>query len=272
MSPGTPRSVSVCLPALDEAGNLEAMSLEIAAAIRPCFDHVEIVVVDDGSRDDTPQVLARLCAQDGSLRVVRHERTRGYGAACRSALGDARNEALLLTDADRQFDLRDIARFVEALQGAHVVIGYRTRRRDPWRRIVSGWLWSRLVNLLLGYTARDVNCAFKLMRREVFDAIAPALRCDGAAFNAEWLGLARRAGFRVRELPVGHRPRLTGRPTGGHPRVILKGLGELVRIRRRLGAAGPRQEGSLPGAVRHGGAADVDAGDGAPARTDSKSV
>lgn len=237
MTARTPRSISVCLPALNEAANLEAVVRDIAAVMAPHFDSVETVVTDDGSTDETPRVLERLCATTPGLLVVRHERTRGYGAACRSALLAARGDLLLLTDADGQFDLGDIGPFVEAIRDADAVIGYRAQRQDPWRRVLSGWLWSRLVNLVLGYTARDVNCAFKLVDREWCQPLLSTVQSDGAAFGAEWMARARRAGGRIRELPVTHRPRVHGQPTGGLPRVMLRGIGELMRVRRTLASS-----------------------------------
>lgn len=234
MTAWTPRSISVCLPALNEAANLEAVIREVAAVLTPLVGLVETVVADDGSTDETPRVLERLRASTPSLRIVRHARTRGYGAACRSALLAARGDILLLTDADGQFDPGDIGPFLEAILDADAVIGYRAPRHDPWRRVVSGWLWSRLVNLMLGYTARDVNCAFKLVRRDWCQGLLPTVQSDGAAFSAEWMARARRAGGRIRELPVTHRPRRHGEATGGLPRVMLRGIGELMRIRRSV--------------------------------------
>ncbi len=236
MSGAVPRSISVCLPALNEASNLETVIQEIAGTLAPHFDQVEMVVTDDGSTDDTPRVLERLRALHAGLRVVRHHRTRGYGAACRSALLAARGDLLLLTDADGQFDLQDVGPCLEAMRDADAVIGYRARRRDPWRRVAQGWLWTRLVNLMLGYTARDVNCAFKLVRRDWCQPLLSSVESDGAAFSAEWMARARRSGVRIRELPVTHRPRRYGQPTGGLPRVMLRGLGELMRVRRSLRA------------------------------------
>lgn len=234
MSGTVPRSISVCLPALNEAPNLEAVLREIARTLTRHFHEVEVVVTDDGSTDDTPQVLERLRTIHPGLRVVRHDRPRGYGAACRSALLAARGELLLLTDADGQFDLQDVGPCLEAMRDADAVIGYRVRRRDSWRRVAQGWLWTRLVNLVLGYTARDVNCAFKLVRRDWCQPLLSKVQSDGAAFSAEWMARARRSGVRIREVPVNHRPRRHGRPTGGLPRVMLRGLGELMRVRWSL--------------------------------------
>ena len=234
MSDTRSRLLSVCLPALNEAANLDAVLQEVVESVAPHVDRVEIVVTDDGSTDDTPRVLERLVAIHPGLRVVRHEWTRGYGAACRSAMLAARGDLLLLTDADRQFDLRDLAPCLDALREADAVIGYRARRRDSWRRVAQGWLWTYLVNLLLGYTARDVNCAFKLVRRDWCQPLLSRVESDGAAFSAEWMARARRAGVRIREVPVRHRPRRHGQPTGGQPHVMLRGLGELMRVRRSL--------------------------------------
>lgn len=236
MTGGPTRSVSVCLPALNEGPNLEAVVADVIAAVAPLCDWTEVVIADDGSSDDTPRVLERLRAAPVTIRVVKHARTRGYGAACRSALLAARGDLLLLADADGQFDFRDFGPLVEALSGVDAVIGYRSDRQDGWRRVATGRLWTRLVNLALGYTARDVNCAFKLVRRAWAQPLLATVTSDGAAFSAEWMARARRAGVRIREVPVRHRPRARGQPTGGRLTVMLRGLVELNRVRQALRA------------------------------------
>ena len=109
------------------------------------------------------------------------------------------------------------------------MVGYRYARSDPWHRRVFGNGWSWLVNILFGYTARDVDCAFKLIKREVLDAIE--VRSGGAMFSAEFLARAKAAGFRIVEEPVGHYPRVAGSQTGARPDVILRAFRELIKMR-----------------------------------------
>jgi len=226
--------LSICLPACNEEQNLAPMLEHVVGEIAPRCPRFEVVVVDDGSDDATPAVLERLAATYPQLRVLRHPHRRGYGAAARTALAGAEGELLLLTDADLQFQLADVDLLLREIPSCDLAIGYRSPRADPLLRTATGGLWTATVNLLFGYTARDVNCAFKLSTRSAFAAIAGSLRSDGATFSAEWLIRARHAGLTVREVPVRHRPRRAGNPSGLRPRVVARALRELFRLRLEL--------------------------------------
>ncbi len=112
------------------------------------------------------------------------------------------------------------------------MIGWRHRRADSRLRLLNAWGWKLLVNALFGYTARDVDCAFKLFRRRVWGSLTVHAR--GATFSAEFLIKARRLGFRVKERPVSHFPRIAGTATGAKPAVILRAFKELYQLRRNL--------------------------------------
>jgi hypothetical protein len=102
-------------------------------------------------------------------------------------------------------------------------------------RLVNAWGWKTLIHLLFGYTARDIDCAFKMMRRTVIERIKDEVESRGATFSAEFLVRAKRAGFRIREVPIhGHRPRVAGSPTGARPEVIIRAFKELLRFRIAL--------------------------------------
>jgi hypothetical protein len=120
-----------------------------------------------------------------------------------------------------------------------MVVGYRSPRRDPPQRVLFGHGWSSLVTLLFGYTARDIDCAFKLLPRTAFARVAPYIHSRGATFSAEWLVLSRRAGYRIAEVPVSHLPRTAGSQTGARPDVIKRAFRELWRFRQRLWRESP---------------------------------
>ena len=236
--PAEPLSLSAVLPAYNEEACIVAAVRELAAVLRALVDDFEIVVVDDGSRDATGRLLAALSAREPALhlRVVTHQRNQGYGAALASGFDAARKQLLFYTDADRQFDVRELADFLADLdESTDLVIGWRCPRVDPPLRTVNAWGWRLLVHALFGYTARDIDCAFKLFRRAVWERLT--VRSRGAAFSAEFLIKARRAGFRVKERPVRHLPRTAGRATGARPAVIARALAELLSLRRELGRA-----------------------------------
>ena len=180
-------------------------------------------------------MLAALQARepDLHLRVVTHERNRGYGAALASGFDAARKDLVFLTDGDKQFDVTELDDFLPAMDAqTDLVIGWRRKRADPPMRKLNALGWKVLVNLLFGYTARDVDCAFKLFRRRVWESMTVQSR--GATFSAEFLIKARRLGFHVKELPVSHFPRTAGSPTGARPDVIVRAFVELFSLWRNL--------------------------------------
>jgi glycosyltransferase involved in cell wall biosynthesis len=231
------------MPAYNEAANLPAMVEEVTRRLAGRFLRIEIIVTNDGSTDHTAEVLRRLEREHPFLRTVHHQRNLGYGVAARAALSAATEDLILFTDADRQFTLEDIDAFLQAIETCDLVVGFRAPRRDPPGRVLAGRAWSMLANFLCGYVARDVNCAFKLVRREAWQAVQPAIATRGATFSAEWLARSRRAGLRIRELPVRHYPRRAGSQTGMRLAVLTRAVIELVRLRRRLGRA---RAASLP--------------------------
>ena len=221
-------SISLVLPAYNEASNLRPLLEEARRTLSRLTKEHEIIVVDDGSRDET----ARIAREFGGVRLLSHARNRGYGAALRTGLRAARMDWIVFTDADLQFRLADLVALLQARGDVDIVAGYRAPRRDPLRRRMLGWGWGWLVRVLYGLRVRDVDCAFKLFRRQVLDAIP--IESVGAFITTEILVRAAAEGFRIREVPVRHYPRASGSASGARPRVILRALRELVVLRRRL--------------------------------------
>jgi glycosyltransferase involved in cell wall biosynthesis len=233
-----PFSISAVLPAYNEEANIEGSVRTVANVLRGLTDEFEVIVTNDGSRDGTAAILDRLQeeAPELCLRVVTHRQNRGYGAALASGFDAASKMLVFMTDGDRQFDVAELASFLPALDDrTDLVIGWRRKRADPFMRLVNAWGWKQLVNGLFGYTARDVDCAFKLFRREVWQSLTVHSR--GATFSAELLIKARRLGFQVVELPVSHFPRRGGSPTGARPSVIARAFLELFQLWRSLDRA-----------------------------------
>jgi glycosyltransferase involved in cell wall biosynthesis len=226
------RAISLFFPMYNEEANVERSVLAAVEALSKVAGDFEVIVVDDGSRDRTAAVAERLRAAEPRVRLVRHPANQGYGAAVRSGIAAARFPLVFFTDGDNQFDLRELPRVVEAIEGADVVAGYRQVRRDPWHRRLNAALFNGVVRRLFAVPVRDVNCAFKLFRREVLEGLA--LTSRGALINVEILTRARRRGARVREVGVTHYPRLAGSQTGARPKVVLRAFVELVRLWREL--------------------------------------
>jgi len=221
--------ISGVLPAFNEETNLERSVAALERALKAHAAAHEIIVVDDGSSDGTASVLRRLETSQPELRVVSHVTNQGYGAALRSGFAAARLAWIFFMDADNQFDPAEIGLLTARAPEADIVAGYRRVRRDPWVRRLNAWAFFTLAHLFFGSLARDVNCAFKLIRRELI--VSLPLQSTGALINTELLVLARRCGARVVEVPVSHFPRASGRQTGANPRVVLRAFRELVRLK-----------------------------------------
>lgn len=224
--------ISAVMPAFNEEGNVTQSVARLAAALTKSARAFEIIVVDDGSRDGTSAVLDRLKTEYPTLRVVRHPVNRGYGAALRSGFDAARFPWVFMMDADNQFDPEEIALLLERSADAEIVAGYRQHRRDPLLRRLNALAFFTLVRLLFGHLVRDVNCAFKLLRRDLLAKMA--LHSDGALINTEILVLARQMRARIVEVPVHHYPRTSGTPTGANPRVVLRAFRELLAFRAEI--------------------------------------
>jgi glycosyltransferase involved in cell wall biosynthesis len=232
-------SLSVVLPCHDEEDNVAAAIRAAAAAAAESAHAYEILVVDDGSADATRRLAAAAAADDPRVRLLVHDTNRGYGAALRTGIAGARCDWILLTDSDLQFDLSDLRLFVEPARSHDVVVGYRLVRMDPVFRRVNAYAWNRLVGRVFDLDVRDVDCAFKLIRRDLAQRLR--LTADGAMISTELVALASLAGAAITELGVRHRPRAAGTQSGANPAVVLKAFLELRRIRAEL------EDGPAPG-------------------------
>ena len=222
--------LSFILPAYDEEENIEeAVRDAHAACLEFCSSH-ELIVVDDGSRDRTPEILRRLAAEIPQLRVIRIEPNGGYTNALRTGFAAANRPWVFYTDGDNQFDPREMARFLAVRHDSDLVIGHRIDRKDGGLRYALSRGYNGLQRFLLGLDVHDINCAFKLFRREFF-AVAP-IRSSGFLVDAEMLVRATRLGLRIRELPVGHRPREGGSTTVSWRSIpqTLRGILQLLRL------------------------------------------
>lgn len=249
---GSHPTISAVLPAYNEEANLETTISDLLTPLRRHSADFEIIVVDDGSSDLTAQkaqtLAARMAGDEestsesvGPLHLLRHDRNLGYGWALRSGFAAARMDWILLLDADGQFDPAELSRLVAAADAADMVLGYRLKRADPSHRRWFARAWAWLMRVLLGVEARDVDCAFKLMRRSLVQSLD--LQATGAFISAELLARAARRGARMVEVPVTHRPRRFGDQTGGRPRVLIRAFYELFRLwwRVRRDAPGARR-------------------------------
>jgi len=200
--------LSLVLPAHNEEPVIAQAIAEACAALGTLGVPHEIVVIDDGSRDDTARVARAAAANRPQVRVISLERNVGYAEALRSGFRAARHELVAFTDADCQFDLHDLGKLLELSRTCDVACGERVDRQDPWRRKVYSKGFNILARALLGTQVRDCDCALKVFRRDWVNSAG--LHCQGFFFNAELLCRARQAGLTIGEVGVTHRPRPGG--------------------------------------------------------------
>jgi glycosyltransferase involved in cell wall biosynthesis len=224
--------LTVVLPCFNEAPNVAGAIHEAVAAASRNADEYQIVVVDDGSMDGTAQIAAAVARITPNVLILEHDENQGYGAALASGMRAARMPWILLTDGDRQFDLDQLAGLVPLTADADLVLGWRISRRDPLHRRANAAAWNWLVRRAFDLEVRDVDCAFKLLRREVVDGLT--LTSTGAMISTELLVRAQAAGAHMREIGVEHRPRVAGEQSGANPRVVARAFRELLALRREL--------------------------------------
>lgn len=201
-------SLSLVLPAYNEAAVIVQAVAEAEAALGQLFTDFEILVVDDGSSDATAAIVGRNLAASPHTRLLKHPENRGYGAALRTGFEAARSHLIAFTDADCQFDLLDLGSMTRLAEDVPIVAGYRHDRKDSWRRRFYSRGYNVLARAVLGTRVRDCDCALKVFRREALAKLLPESR--GFFVNAEMLTRARLLGFELAEVPVTHRPRLGG--------------------------------------------------------------
>ena len=233
-------SLSVIFPAFNEQCNIQATVESARRALFKLSSEWEIIVVNDGSYDWTRDLCDSLARKYSEMRVIHHAENLGYGAALKSGIKAARCEWIFFSDADGQFDLEDLSKLVKRAGDCDVIAGFRRHRRDPFYRSINAWGWNMLVRLVLGIRVRDIDCAFKLFHRKVFERVE--MRAVGAMVNTEILAQALGFGFRIAEVEVTHHPRRAGRATGARPAVIVKAFRELFRLSGNLRAIRPIEQ------------------------------
>jgi glycosyltransferase involved in cell wall biosynthesis len=236
---GAPESrprLTFFFPAYNEEENIER-TVELALAeIGPLVDgSLEVLAVDDGSSDRTPELADALAAADPRVRV-HHQPNRGYGGALKAGFANARGELICFSDGDLQFDLKEMSRLLERLADAgrpvDAVIGYRIKRRDPFHRLFIAKTYNAIVSVAFGLRVRDIDCAMKLFRREVFEGLR--LDADGPFLSAELLIKLRARGVRMAQVGVNHYPRAAGTNTGASFGKILRTFRDLAVLRWAL--------------------------------------
>jgi glycosyltransferase involved in cell wall biosynthesis len=227
-------SISAFFPAYNDAGTIASMVIGTARVLERLASEHEIIVVDDGSRDATSEILEELGSLYGArLRVVRHAVNRGYGGALRSGIGAARYDWIFYTDGDAQYDVRELALLATQIRAdVDAINGYKIARSDPMYRKVIGCLYNHFVKRAFGLRIRDVDCDFRLVRRNLFQQLD--LMSTSGTICVEMIKKLQDAGCRFAEVPVHHFHRAVGRSQFFRPRWLVKTFLDLLVLWRQL--------------------------------------
>ena len=225
-------SISVFFPCYNEQENVGRAVEKALGVMQKLNADFEVIIVDDGSSDDTGRIADEIAGRNGRVKVVHHEDNLGYGAALQSGFKAATKKLVFYTDGDGQFDINEMPPLLALMEQYDIVSCYRLNRQDSIIRKINGWCWTKLICLMFGLKIRDIDCAFKLYKREIFDKIE--LSSTGALIDAEILARAARKGYRITQKGVHHYPRAAGEQSGASLRVILRAFKELIKLQSRI--------------------------------------
>jgi glycosyltransferase involved in cell wall biosynthesis len=224
-------SVSFVIPMFNEEENIERAIDAAVDALTKYTDDYEVIIVDDASTDSSPMLVARYAAENPRIRMIRHSTNRKLGGSLKTGFAATTKDLVLYMDADLPFDPDVLGRAIRAMQvtGADVIAGYRHDRTiEGPRRAIYSYVYNGLIGVLFGWPHRDINFSFKLMKREVLEAID--LKSEGSLIDAELIVKAKNRGFAIQQIGLDYFPRIRGQSHLSSPKVILKIFAELVRL------------------------------------------
>ncbi len=227
-------SLSVFFPAFNDAPSLPGLIEKTFSVLEESAGDFEVIVVNDGSYDNTAQVLAALQERFGPrMRVVTHETNRGYGGALRSGFAAATKELVFYTDGDGQYDVEELPKLLDAMTpGVGLVNGYKLLRQDPWHRVWIGNVYNNFARLLFWVQLRDIDCDFRLMRKSLLDRLE--LTSTSGTICVELVKKIELSGAAFVEVPVYHYPRLHGRSQFFRLRSLLGTMMQLLRLHTKV--------------------------------------
>ncbi len=227
-----PYSVSAFFPAHNEKDNIDPLTEKTVAVLSEWVDDFEVLIVNDGSNDGTREVADQLAERFPQVRAIHHDVNRGYGGAVKTGIASCTKDWIFFTDGDGQFDVNEIVLLFERTGDADAVVGYRLDRKDPFHRKVFAFCWGLLISILFGFRVRDLDCAFKLFKRELIDGVT--FKAEGAVITVELFSIMTKKNARIEQVGVHHYPRTTGEQSGGSIKVIARAFKELLLLFKRL--------------------------------------
>lgn len=226
-------SLSAVLPAHNEEENIETTVNQCVSYLEQNVGTYEVIVVNDGSSDNTRGIVDKITSTNPSVILVNHEVNRGYGGALLSGFDKASLDYIFFMDSDGQFDINDLERMLPEVNENDVLIGYREDRADSVLRSLNAWLYAMYIYIVFGLKVKDMDCAFKVFPTKSYHSVRPIIS-GGALFTAEFLIKLKRLGFKLREFPIRHFPRRFGTQSGANLKVILRMFKESWKLRNEL--------------------------------------
>lgn len=221
-------SLSLFFPCYNEENNVEPSVLSALKVLKDVADCFEIIIINDGSSDNTKTVAENLAGIYKEVRVISHAKNRGYGGAVKTGFSNAKYEWTFFTDGDLQFDLGQLKTFIKYTDDYNIIIGYRKNRAEGLRRALIARSFKKLVDMLFKLGVEDIDCAFKLINTGAVRKID--LTCEGAFVSVELLYKLKKQGFSFKELPVDHYNRKSGEATGNNLKVGIRQIADTLKF------------------------------------------
>jgi glycosyltransferase involved in cell wall biosynthesis len=217
--------LSIFFPFWNEEENIEQVVSSAIKIAKKVASKWEIIMVDDGSNDNTLNIARNLAFGDTRLKVVELGHNRGYGAALRAGFDKSIYDIVVFTDGDGQFDFTEVEKFIDKIGRADIVVGYRKKRRDSnlFRRLLLMNLLKFWDLILFRFYFKDIDCGFKMFRKNALERLTP-LRSEGAMITSEILAKAKKKKLKISEVGVTHYPRVKGHQTGANIPVIMRAV------------------------------------------------
>lgn len=224
--------LSIFFPCYNEEANIRALLNKTHQFCKRHINRFEILVVNDGSKDKTAQIVKEMCVLFPEIRLINHEKNLGYGAALISGFRQATLEYVFYTDGDGQFEIDELADLLPKLNPKTVFSGYRAHRKDPFFRKLNATIFNLAFNVFFMNLIRDIDCSFKIYPKWFLDQTD--LWSQGALIDGEMLIKSKRKGLKIEQFPVKHYPRVHGAQTGAKLKVIFRAMLEFLKLWFRL--------------------------------------
>lgn len=227
------KSLSVFFPAFNEEENITSTVEDAVTVLKTLPLEWEILVINDGSKDETVREVEKLTKKYPQVRLVNHLVNKGYGRALKTGFTEAKYPWVVFADSDGQFKFEEVKKMLDKTETADVILGYRLNRADPFQRRIFTWGWKMLAMVVLGLNVRDYSCGFKMIKKEVFQSILP-INSEEKVTQIELLIKAKLKGYKFAEVGVHHYPRVHGVPTGANLAVVFKSFVDMLRLWKEL--------------------------------------